>query len=186
MKHSGFTFIEMLVALTITSILIVIITPSYTEFSNRQKANTEINRYLNFFKFARYTAASRTKFISICALEDSINCGDNWSKGLIVFEDRNVNGNIDNNETVIKYFERGKTESTLTLNASLNANFINYGPSGTSFKRSISGNLVYCQRSMNTNNSKALIISRSGRVYIAPDKNNNGVPENGSGNDITC
>ncbi len=186
MNNNGYTIIELLVTLSITTALVTLTVPSLSEFSNRQQANTEINNYINFFKFARYTAAARTKYISVCAIETPKSCGTDWSKGVIIFEDNNIDGNINENEEIIKLFERVDSNSTITLNASLNSDFINYTPNGTSFRRSISGNLVYCQGQNNTANSKALIFSRAGRVYLAPDNDKNGVPENGSGKNITC
>lgn len=186
MKKNGFTLIELLITLSISSIIVTLSTPLFSEFYKKHKASQEINNHFSLFKYARYSAASSASYVSVCAMATDNLCGDNWSNGLIIFEDNNVNGVIDDQEKVLRVYKRTPTNSTITLRASLNTKFINYTPTGTSFRRNASGNFVYCETEGDTTNAKALVFSRSGRAYLAIDKNNNGIPENGSGKDITC
>ncbi|GAB2191842.1 GspH/FimT family pseudopilin [Sessilibacter sp. MAH2] len=182
----GFSIIELLITLSIASILVAFSIPALNTIYQKNKSATEINRYLSLITFARQTAVANGKYVSVCALDEFDICGQDWSNGVVIFSDDNVNGALDNNEDVYRIFERDSNTGFFTLNASLNSNYINFDPLGTSFRKNISGNLVYCSKVNSTENSRALIFSRSGRVYLAQDNNNNGIPENGSGEDISC
>ncbi|WP_317933005.1 GspH/FimT family pseudopilin [Halioxenophilus sp. WMMB6] len=185
-KHGGLSLIELMMTLAIVSILYFVAIPNGYQIYARHKASATINELLGQLEFARTLALAQGRYISVCASGDNQSCGDNWSRGLYIFADPDINGVIESPGQIIRVFDRANDQATITLNAGLNINYINYTPTGTSFRKNSGGNLVYCSRAGETRNAKVIIFFRTGRAYLGRDRNGNGIPENGSGNDINC
>ena len=185
-KIHGFNLIELMVTVTLVSILTLVAIPSFQSLWQRHKATSTINELLGLLQFARIQALASGQYISVCAYSSNSSCGSDWNKGLYIFVDEDIDGEIDSQADIIRQYKRTDNDSKITFNAALNAMFINYTPLGTSFRKNNGGNIVYCIREGTTQYSKVIVFFRTGRAYLGPDRNGNGVPENGSGKDVEC
>ncbi len=185
-RYSGFQLIELLAVLAITAILTVVAVPSFQNLHQRHKATATINQLLGHLQHARTHALATEQYISVCAYSGIATCGEDWSRGLYIFLDPEVNGEIEQPEQIIRQYARATDAATIAFNAALSAKYISYTPQGTSARKNSGGNIVYCSEAGETKHSKVIIFYRTGRAYLGPDKNDNGIPENGSGDDINC
>jgi type IV fimbrial biogenesis protein FimT len=87
-QSKGFTVIELMVAVTVLSVVIAIALPSFTEQVRNNRSITVANEFIDTVSFARAQAVSRPARISICASDDQKTCTGDWKDGYIVFIDK--------------------------------------------------------------------------------------------------
>jgi type IV fimbrial biogenesis protein FimT len=109
--ESGVTLVELLITLSIASILIAIATPSLTTVVKDSRLRVGANALQNSFSLARSTAVSRSAFVTICKSTNGTECaaaGD-WSQGWIIYE-----GTIDDDPV------QGSDDERIRVNRALN------------------------------------------------------------------
>ncbi|HWX26265.1 MAG TPA: GspH/FimT family pseudopilin [Steroidobacteraceae bacterium] len=94
-RLSGFTLVEVLIAMTVVAILLTIGIPSFRYVTNSNRIAAEINGLLGDMQFARAEAIKEGLPVTVCVSADGANCSgvnvNTWQNGWIVFSD--VNGN---------------------------------------------------------------------------------------------
>lgn len=101
-RASGFTLIEMMVVVAITSILLLIGIPSMRYLIERNAVANQVNTLIGAITFARAEAIKRGAPIVLCRSEDAetaetpscAGTGD-WKSGWIVFLDRDGDDGLD-------------------------------------------------------------------------------------------
>jgi len=99
-KKSGFSAVELLVTLSIATILAMVATPSFLNLIENSRLDSNKLDITTALSTARLTAINRSVTVSICSSIDSSTCradgGKNdWSDGWIVFVDINGDGVVD-------------------------------------------------------------------------------------------
>jgi type IV fimbrial biogenesis protein FimT len=183
-KNHGFTLLQLLVALAIMSILTTQALPAMRDISASSKATATINQIFQYLQYARSLALSQSRHITVCGYDEGNQCASDWEDGIKIFHDANVDGAQDPGEATMRVFRFPSGESHVDLNASFGVSYIRFTPLGTTYNGN--GNIVYCAQAGDTRFAKVLIYYRSGRIYVGQDENDNGVPENGSGQDVSC
>ncbi len=91
MKHdSGFTFIELIVALVVASILVAMAVPHYQDLAERNRLTSATNDFVGALNLARSTAVTRGKTANLCQSNANISprsCTNNvqWDRGYILW-----------------------------------------------------------------------------------------------------
>ncbi|MGM0769460.1 MAG: GspH/FimT family pseudopilin [Pseudomonadota bacterium] len=86
-RERGVTLIELLIALTILSIVSGLTITSWTAFVERNKHRNIIQTYHQTFAYARWMAASSRNLVTVCPLDEDSTCVDDWSLPVSVFPD---------------------------------------------------------------------------------------------------
>jgi type IV fimbrial biogenesis protein FimT len=95
-RTSGFTLVEMLIAMALVAILLTIGIPSFRFVTNSNRIAGEINGLLGDMQFARSEAVKEGQPVTVCVSTDGANCATGatanaWQSGWIVSD---VNGNV--------------------------------------------------------------------------------------------
>lgn len=100
-QNSGFTLIEMIVTVSIVSILASIAAPNFRTMLENNRTTAGTNEFVSALLLARSEALKRRNNISICTSIDQTTCAGNgttdYSQGWIVFQDCDGNGEKDIN-----------------------------------------------------------------------------------------
>lgn len=102
-RDAGVTLVELLVVITLVSILTFIGLPSYRYVTNSARVSGEINALLADMELARSEAVKEGSTVTICTSTDGATCStatnatNGWNGGWIVFSDFNGNGAFDKN-----------------------------------------------------------------------------------------
>jgi type IV fimbrial biogenesis protein FimT len=80
----GFTFIELLVTLTVAAILLAIAMPSFSGFVRDSRLTTETDTLLYDTNLARSEAVKLDVPVELCASSDHATCSGTWADGWIV------------------------------------------------------------------------------------------------------
>lgn len=179
-KSSGVSLLEMMIVLTIASIIFLFATPSAQHLIAKSRITAAVNDTSALLQYARYMAVSKYKKIVICPTSNAIDCNlIDWHLPLIVFQDDNYNGKRDLDEKILR---RG-------LHAS--AQVIVKGPKKRiAFQRggslSSPATINICLKEKTQIYNRALYVSLNGRIRLSKDTNGDSYHDNGYGKDALC
>ncbi|MCK5725300.1 MAG: GspH/FimT family pseudopilin [Thiotrichaceae bacterium] len=158
-NNQGYTLVEVLIVLAITSLLTYIASPTFSSMLNSNRMSTRSNELLAVLNFTRSSAVTHGDSVTLCKKNStSTNCDNNaeWEDGWIVFYDKNDNGNIDSGETILNVYQ-GMNK---TISLSYTHNRLVYNNEGFSY--GYSGTFLLCD-SRGNSARKGIIISTNGR-----------------------
>jgi type IV fimbrial biogenesis protein FimT len=180
----GVTLVELMISISITSILTTVALPNFNVFVVQLRVDNEISRLARLLLIARNHAISSGDNVVICPLSDNGSCTTNWHEELSVFVDSNSNQQFDsaNNELLVATKSQIKSGDVLTYAKTRTQ--ITYQATGHLFGLG-NGTLRYCPKGYQ-DKSRAIVVARSGRFYATTDSNNDGKDETRSKQDITC
>lgn len=184
MKGNGFSLIDLIVSLAIAGILFGAGLPSFYSLLERHNTTLAINKMVGAINYTRINAVTSGNTVTLCPRTEVLDCGKDWSLGAIVFRDLNSNGKIDGNETVLRVFDKFKTQSKATWVSFGSNNYLRFRADGTTIGQN--GSFTYCPPNKNEKFAHQIIINRTGRVRLAEDLNGDGVRENTKGENLSC
>ena len=101
---AGFTLAELMIALTIASILVMAGAGSFRNVTTQNRIAGEVNGLLGDTQFARAEAIKEGRPVTVCASTNGTSCAPttSWDTGWIVFSDSNGNQTVDPGERVLR------------------------------------------------------------------------------------
>lgn len=114
--QSGFTLVELCIALTIAGILVGVAMPAMTSFHARTAVAAQANGLMSALRLAKQEAMARGELVSVCALDPAtadsaepacLPSGRDWSAGWVVFIDRGQRGDIGDGDRVVSLHQAG-------------------------------------------------------------------------------
>jgi type IV fimbrial biogenesis protein FimT len=97
-RMSGYTLVEIIIAMTVAAVILTIGIPSFRFVTNSNRIAAEINGLLGDMQFARSEAIKEGVPVTVCVSTDGASCATNnlnWQSGWIVFSDLNGNAAVD-------------------------------------------------------------------------------------------
>lgn len=173
---TGFTLLELMVAVAILAIGTAIAAPSYSAMLRSNRTKSVASELLAALSLARSEAARRGQPVSICKSSDGSNCaGSNtqWDSGWIVFvnEDNDKPAVRDSGELILLARQNLPGGVTVRPNNNL-TNYLTYSRTGLANQM---GTFAICSDSAE-NKAQAIVVDLT-RVMLANDSNGNGIPE---------
>ena len=103
-RAAGFTLAELLITLTIASILVMAGAGSFRNVTTQNRIAGEVNGLLGDLQFARAEAIKEGRPVTACASTNGTTCAatTSWDTGWIVFSDPNGNQTVDAGEPVLR------------------------------------------------------------------------------------
>lgn len=185
----GFTLLELMIALAIAGIALILGIPTLLEIMVENRINTVVMNLNKDIVSARSYAVNYETTITICHLNSSSECDNNWQQGYTVFVDNDGNGIFSAN-TDQKLFIREAITSgdSLTFSDGNSLQFQFDGTPVTNFTNNEQGLFKYCPSVDNPElYSRAVIIGLSGRPRASADIDGDGKDEINNANDhISC
>ena len=185
-KKSGFTLTELLVTLSISSILIASAAPVFSQILLNNRAVSLTNNLLTALQISRSEAIKRNQDVTICKSSDSLTCSGSWSDGWIIFSDVDHDRRLDvlNGDTLIQVQRYEGIEFSISWNAFRSDNYIQFSSQG--FIHSNNGTFKLCPPDNDVHYARAIIINRVGRARVSKDSDNDGVHEDSRGRALVC
>lgn len=189
-KTSGFTLVELLIALLLFSILVSIAVPSMQTFMRSNRLTSTTNDMVTALNVARSEAVRRSSTIKLCisnAAQDDCDSGTgNWENGWIMFIDDNGDDSVDSGEKVLRV--TGSTGGGTTIRTAQYGYVIAFGGDGSA---SDVGSFRVCGNNANAGAARGINISLTGNVSAARDTNSDGTVNiytdaSGTWGEISC
>jgi type IV fimbrial biogenesis protein FimT len=164
-RNFGLTLIEMVIVLSLFTILIAIGTTSLKFLSIRSEQTTSLNSFLSHFYLARSLAIQKEQHIAICPSSDGKRCKQEpiWNTGLIIFEDSNRNRLLDANEPILATHLLAE-HSELQITSSEHRQRVIYHADGRPSGYNLT--LTFCDPEERIK-PKALIVNNVGRIRVS-------------------
>src|SRR5579862_2013512 len=164
-RGRGFTLIEVLITISVASILLTIAIPSFRYVTNSNRISGEVNGLLGDLQFARAEAIKEGRTVTVCVSNDGATCAPattTWQSGWIVFSDPTHVGVVDPGETILR--EQTPFSSTDTFNASNGVSAITFNREGYAIGIA-NGTLLELHDSTNTTAwTRCLVVNLSGEM----------------------
>lgn len=170
-KDNGFTLFELIVTISIISILSLICLPYYHNLMQKQELNSIKPLAQQYLSFAKSQALLLHLPVVICSSENLIQCQDNqWNNGVVIFTDKNRNKSVDADEHILFKTEHDIKYGRLTWVGSSSSTYVLTLQGDTGLPRGAPGSFYYCGVAHPENNLK-LNISRMGNIRPEPNRN---------------
>lgn len=161
---NGVTLVELLVTLSIASILLTVAVPGFRVFVQDSRLTAQINNFSSAMMLAKSEALKRNSFTTVCPSANSTTCTGGssvWSNGWLVFSDPNRNGVVDAGEEIIQ------VSAALTGGNTLSGGRTRITFDANGFSLGFNDTILLCD-SRGTVSSRRLVINNQGRVRIEP------------------
>lgn len=161
MTQQGFTLLELLISLTVLSILLLVGLPNFTQMLQNTRLQTATDELFTSVQLTRTSAITRNQRVTMR------NMGS-WEQGWEIFADTNNDGHRGDEETLL--LVTGAQERVRIKTNTPVQDYISFVSTGESRKVGSSqgafqaGTLHICR--LEDNSGQALILSPSGRMRI--------------------
>lgn len=160
--YSGFTLINLLISLTITSILAFKGVPSLQKLINNSQATNQYNQLFTLIQFTRIQAVNYHSQAILCPTINQTDCINNWSQELMVFIDTNNDEIRNDNEILLRIKPPLKQNEAIHWRASGSLRYLRFKADGSTGNQN--GRLSYCLNEAEDIVARQIIMYRSGRA----------------------
>lgn len=166
-RESGFTLIELMIAVALTALLLSMAVPAMNIFVSNARQTGAINDFVSSMHTARSTAITTNSRVTICPSAGGNDCEVvSWDQGWIVFGDRDSDRVVDAGERIVA---TSAGADGLSFQSAEFATFMTYRPNGRVMNASLdgsSGEITVCDN-RGTDHAKVLIVDLSGRPRVS-------------------
>lgn len=164
-RSSGFTLIEMLVAIAIGTILMTLAVPGFQALIANNRLSGQTNELMTALGMARSEAIRKGHLVTMCKSSDGSTCASSgdWTAGWIVFADEDGDQTLDVGEVVMDTHS-GSSAGIVIKGSSGVASKISFRPDG---RVSSDGTLRVCSDSSaikDSNRARDITILATGRA----------------------
>jgi len=162
-KQHGFTALELLVTMTIVTILLATGIPAIKNYGWNLRMKTAMDILQTDLNLARGHAISHNTQTVICPATDSNDCSEqvDWQNGWIVFTDMNADHRKQHGEPLLKH--AGKVEF-LSISSSRSRSYLRFYPNGTAPGSNLS--IRFCDK-RGAEHAGKIVVSNTGRIRLA-------------------
>ena len=158
-RNAGFTLTELLITITVLTLVMAIGVPSMRDFIKNDRLVTQINPLVGHLAYARSEAVLRHQPVVVCASSNQTSCSTtDWASGWIIFVDADNNADFSAGEDMLRQTEGLSGDNTLTSTV---GSIVTYDKRG--FAPNSVGSFTLCDDRGDTH-KKGITISGTGRV----------------------
>jgi type IV fimbrial biogenesis protein FimT len=124
---SGFTLVELLVALAIGGVVLLLALPTYRTWIAELEVQDRVNALVNAMSLARSEAIKRGARVNLCQSTDGSRCAGSggWETGWLIYAEHDRDGEIDPAESLIRVEPSAKPGITISGNKPV-AEYVSY------------------------------------------------------------
>ena len=161
--NRGFTLHETLMVLVVVSVLTVGVA-SFNRLLRSTHSATQVNALVADLNLARSEAIKRAYTVTVCKSNSATACTSDsaWHEGWLIITDRNENGQLDDDDEILRVGPALTGGTQLTFNAwgVGTGKYVSYFSNGTTQKN---GTFRFCNIE-GSKSARAVILIQTGRV----------------------
>lgn len=180
--HAAFSFIEILIVLSITAILSVMSFPFLRNTLSNFEQHLLQTQLLHAITFARQSARTLRLPVMLCKSNNQHNCAGNWIDGQLIYVDKYGDGMMHSEQQVIKFMPSPKVRGKIYWRSFPRyRSEIRFEPLALSHQDN--GTFWFCSET-SKNPIWAIILNEASRTRMLYA--DNGDIKDGSGNQLSC
>lgn len=183
-RHAGLTMVELLICLLLITLLGTLSIPGLQTLVEQQRSDIIMRSLADAIAFARTTAITHGGLVTMCRSEAGTECGGQWQDGVLLFTDSNGDQEINQDDSVQRYFTFPEADGSLRWRAFQNRQYLQFTSQGHT--RHQNGSFTYCAANKKPELARQLILSRTARARFALDSDGDGIREDSSGKPLVC
>jgi type IV fimbrial biogenesis protein FimT len=171
-NNSGFSLLELLVALTIGAMVMTMAVPSFQNSIANQRMVSANNDMVMALTLAKSEAIKRVSYVTVCASSNGTSCAGNatsWDDGWLVFANAGTTtiGALDAGDELIRVYPGLPESLSLSPRGSISS-FLSFRPGGTmgTNTANMNGTLTSCDF-RGVDEASAILLEASGRWQIS-------------------
>jgi type IV fimbrial biogenesis protein FimT len=188
-NQTGFTLIELIIAVTILGIMVSLAVPNYSSFIRSNRQSAAYNTLVGTISLARMEAVKSSRVVSMCISSDQSKCDDTtakeWNDGWIVFSDFDGDGVVDtaDGDTILRREAAGP--EGIEIQSTDFGSLISMAPRG---RLRTQGTFVVCDGTGDASKAMALNlwVTGLGRMAVDTDDDDDDIVETLSDTNVTC
>jgi len=184
LKKWGFTMIEILITLSIVSLLLALATPQLPAFIEKYQGEKALIAVARAIKVGRTSAIRTGSTVTVCRSSDAQQCSGSWQDGLIVFTDQNKDRVLNQADQLLVQLKFNDLPGTIVWRAFQNRQYLQINSRGDLIHQN--GTFTYCAFSGSAESAHQLIISGTGRIRFAADDDGDGIRSGSNGLPLSC
>ncbi|HET8871364.1 MAG TPA: GspH/FimT family pseudopilin [Aquabacterium sp.] len=164
-REEGFTLAEIVITLALVTLLSSWAMPGLRSVLDRSRVTATSNHFLGLIETSRSLAMAKHRPVTLCASIDARRCNRDQGDYLLVFEDRNANGVLEQTEPVFvneQLFRRG--DFWLVWRDFRQTTYLRWAPEGRT--DSLNGTFTLCNGRRNDRLLRQIVINRAGRARV--------------------
>ncbi len=170
-RQRGFSLIELVMALSIGSILISVAIPNLKVVVQNNRIQSQIGDFMSDLNLARSEAIKQGRRVTICKSANGSSCttSNGWDQGWIVFVENNGNGLLDDGEIVLRVHSSLSGGNTMSSIGNID-NYISYVANGFSRTNNNviqTGSIALCDSRQDDTEARAVRINATGRPLLS-------------------
>lgn len=167
-RRRGFSLFELLVSLSIVSILSFLALPALKSARWSGEASQFTQLLTRSIAIARRRAVASGERVTLCASSNHRNCLKHWrgEVSILVFTDRNRNYQLDGGDTLHLEQRLVLRHGDAYWRGSLGRAYMRFRVDGSAIEY---GRYSYCPRDGSATEFRQLVINRVGRAYLHHD-----------------
>jgi type IV fimbrial biogenesis protein FimT len=181
-RPAGFTLLELVIIIAILGIVSSLAVQGWGAALERSRHRTILDTYHNFFAFARWAAASKRSFVTICPLSEENKCVDDWQRPVSIFLDANNDKQPDNGQ-ILKQMQPVKSPFSMRSRTA-GRGYFQFNEKG--FAYGSLGSLVLCPANPETATMTYMAVNMAGRFRVQSDEDGDGIIRLHWGAEISC
>lgn len=188
--NSGFTLLELMIAMAIAVILLSIAVPSFDSMSTNNRIQAQLRSFGDHLKMARSVSITQQKEVTVCHLNSdpittASSCDGAWSSGWVAFIDDDNDGVVDSMDNVLKVYD-GIAPNVLkvTDDGGTDQNFIRFDTRGLAGSRMT---IELCDEDTTGDTlGRAVLMEITGMAAFSRINTTTDVYKDINGNDLDC
>jgi len=184
---AGLTLHELLISLTILSIIAALSVPNFSHFIHENKMDVTTGKFFRDLTYARASSINYNANITVCASENHITCKNtkDWSKNdIIIMMDNNGNLTLDGTDRLLKVINFASETSSILWSSFGNRHYLQWIGSGGTYYQN--GNFTLCPKNKDLTLARKIILNAAGRLYYGLDRNKDGIQEGTDEKNLSC
>jgi type IV fimbrial biogenesis protein FimT len=165
LSQGGFTFIELIIAMSILFITTTMVIPAMTSTLSNTRHNGEISLLMSQLQLARTEAIFKNQNMLMCKSSDKSHCQTDitWDQGWVIFNDKNNNKQRDDDEKIVfAQYKINHVAKILYNSFGGSSDYVRFYSRGYSHTN---GTFTICHP-LSSKSTKTVILSRTGRVRL--------------------
>lgn len=178
----AYSFLELLIALSIFSLLAIMTIPSLSSFYRQTNSLLLRDQLITTLYSAKKFAKINGLPVSLCHSQDQETCGGEWTKGLLIFIDEKGKGNPQSKDDILWHVAMQAVGGQLFWRDFSSRPFLSFLPE--EIAQASNGTFWYCPQP-NSSPVWAIVVNQAHRARVVyPNKK--GIIKDSRGKTLDC